>query len=278
MNVKKKDERKILTKEEFEELKDEIKELKKYYDENDLETKIAKNVAVYLDENNQTIIKYLQNEKLLESYEYGIDPFLDENYQLIKEFLENEKLAIVYEDGIDAISDKIQKYDLSKIPFKAYKDFYNLGFNFNGTNANINFRIMQQPDGQFMEGIYPKFRYKSCDLRNLKVISRHLFKADDNSFDREVVKENFKLFKNNKNISYINEIKEKLAKKEKEKNNINQNNIPEDEKKEIIQNLQTLGLNKESNIEKHNKNIEENNKESKEDNDKSVLIEDEIEI
>lgn len=251
MNNKKDNERKVISKEEFEKIKEEIKELKKYYDDNDLEMKLTKYAGVYLDK----------------------------NYQPTKEYLEFEKLAEVYENGIADINDKIRKYDLSKIPFKAYKDFYNLGFDFNGSKANINFKIMQKPEELFTDGNRPTFRYKSCNLKNLKTISNQLFKANDDSFDREVIEEYFEFFKDNKDITYIDEIKKELDNKVKEENNeINENLIPEDEKKEIIQNLQTLGLNKESNIEKHNKNVEENNKESKEDNEKNVLIEDEIEI
>lgn len=254
MNKKEeKDKRHKVTREEFEELKKEIMELRQFYKDNNL------------DNRGMQYIGILFGEK--------IEP--------TEEFLEVSRLLLIYEDAILDINKRFQNYDLSKIPFKAYEDFYNLGFNFEGTKANINFKIMQDPDEIFMDGLHPKLKYKSCNLRNLKMIKHKLFNARDNSFDRKIVEENFELFKDHKGITYIDEIKEKLANKEKEKKNINENFIPEAEKNEIIKNLETLGLNKESNIIKHEKNPKESDKEDKkykEDKEKSTLDDDEREI
>jgi len=104
-----------------------------------------------------------------------------EIFDLAKNF-ENEKIHLteeeqkLLENELEQISDEIHSSDLSDISFEEYEGFYDLGFDFSGTRANIDFNII---DRSFENG---SVRVKGCNIKNFDFdIQRY----DEESFDEE---------------------------------------------------------------------------------------------
>jgi hypothetical protein len=95
--------------------------------------------------------------------------------------IENEEIQVTEEDEekleseIEQLIDEIHSSDLSDIPFEEYEGFYDLGFDFSGTGANIDFNIIHE------EG-WGTVRLKGCNVRNFDFDNQ---RYDDESFDEE---------------------------------------------------------------------------------------------
>ncbi len=99
--------------------------------------------------------------------------------------MENEEIQVTEKDGekleseIYQLNDEIHSSDLSDIPFEAYEGFYNLGFDFSGTGANIDFNIIREIAGGTV-------RLKGCNVRNFDFENQ---KYDEESFDEEFMRQ-----------------------------------------------------------------------------------------
>lgn len=95
--------------------------------------------------------------------------------------IENEEIQMTEEDEkkveseIEQLIDEIHSSDLSDIPFEEYEGFYDLGFDFSGTGANIDFNIIHEVG-------YGTVRLKGCNVRNFDFDNQ---KYDEESFDEE---------------------------------------------------------------------------------------------
>ncbi len=113
---------------------------------------------------------------------------------------DEEEQAI--QEEFDQIDAEIHSSDLSEIPFDEYEGFYDLGFDFEGTGANIDFNIMDSSNR------YGTVRLKGCNVRNFDFDSQSY---DDESFDEEFMKQHQEEFLD-KNIP--EEVKKKYYRKQ----------------------------------------------------------------
>lgn len=102
------------------------------------------------------------------------------------ELSDEEKIIIINE--LEQFISEIHNSDLSNIPFEEYEGFFDLGFDFNETGANIDFNII---DVSFNE---EKLRYQGCIVRNLDLSKVNTRLLDDNSFDSKVIEANPEYF------------------------------------------------------------------------------------
>lgn len=84
-----------------------------------------------------------------------------------------------YKNEIMQIADEIHTSDLSDIPFEEYEGFYDFGFDFMGTGANIDFKIITIAGNETA-------RFKGCNVRNFDFDA---MSYDDDSFDEEFKRE-----------------------------------------------------------------------------------------
>lgn len=102
-------------------------------------------------------------------------------YDIINKF-ENDEIEVTDEEWkkcereIEQLIDEIHSSDLSDIPFEEYEGFYDLGFDFSGTGANIDFNIISKYGDEYV-------RVKGCNIRN--------FDFDTQSYDEESFDEEF---------------------------------------------------------------------------------------
>lgn len=95
--------------------------------------------------------------------------------------IENEEIQVTEEDGekleseIEQLIDEVHSSDLSDIPFEEYEGFYDLGFDFSGTGANIDFSIIHEVG-------WGTVRLKGCNVRNFDFENQ---RYDEESFDEE---------------------------------------------------------------------------------------------
>ena len=88
---------------------------------------------------------------------------------------ENEELQITEEEEkeidseIEQLFDEIHSSDLSDIPFEEYEGFYDFGFDFSGTGANIDFNIIHEVDRGAV-------RLKGCNVRNFDLKNKFMMK------------------------------------------------------------------------------------------------------
>lgn len=118
-----------------------------------------------------------------------IKKIVDISLAIEKETIElsNEEIEKV-EDELEKLAEEIHNSDLSNISFDEYEDFFDLGFDFNGTGANIDFNII---DLSFNDN---KCRYQGCNIRNLDISNINTSLLDDDSFDKEIRDANSKYF------------------------------------------------------------------------------------
>lgn len=83
------------------------------------------------------------------------------------------------QNELEQMFDEIHSSDLSDISFEEYEGFYDLGFDFSGTGANIDFNIINRT---FENG---SVRVKGCNIRNFNF---DIQKYDEESFDEEFMK------------------------------------------------------------------------------------------
>lgn len=101
-----------------------------------------------------------------------------EIFDLVSRF-ENEKIEIPDEEkekiesDLEQIMSEIHSSDLSDIAFEEYEGFYDIGFDFSGTGANIDFNIISEL------GI-DTVRLKGCNVRNFDFENQ---RYDEKSFD-----------------------------------------------------------------------------------------------
>ena len=97
------------------------------------------------------------------------------------ERINNDELELSEEEEerigseITQIADEIHTSDLSDIPFEEYEGFYNFGFDFSGTGANIDFNIITTI-------VNATVRFKGCNVRNFDFDT---MSYDEDSFDEE---------------------------------------------------------------------------------------------
>lgn len=95
--------------------------------------------------------------------------------------IENDEIQITDEDGekleneLEQLIDEVHSSDLSGIPFEEYEGFHDLGFDFSGTGANIDFNIIIQEEER------GPIRLKGCNVRNFDFKTKY----DEESFDEE---------------------------------------------------------------------------------------------
>lgn len=95
--------------------------------------------------------------------------------------IESEEVKMSEEDfeklegEIQQISDELHSSDLSDISFEEYEGLYDIGFDFSGTGANIDFNIIRGLE-------YGNVRLKGCNVRNFDFDNQ---KYDEDSFDEE---------------------------------------------------------------------------------------------
>lgn len=92
-----------------------------------------------------------------------------------------------FEKDAELLFDEIHCSDLSDIPFEEYEGFIDLGFDFEGTKANLDFNLID------LSQRYSTVRAKGCNIRNFDFES-HAY--DGNSFDETFVKEHPDMFLN----------------------------------------------------------------------------------
>lgn len=94
----------------------------------------------------------------------------------------NEEIQVTDEEleklgsEIEQLIDEIHSSDLSDIPFEEYEGFYDLGFDFSGTGANIDFNIIREVEE------HGAIRLKGCNVRNFDFDNQ---RYDEESFDEE---------------------------------------------------------------------------------------------
>lgn len=100
--------------------------------------------------------------------------------------IENEEIQLSSEEQekaeneLEQTYDEIHTSDLSDIPFEEYDGFYDLGFDFSGTGANIDFNIINI---DLLEG---SVKLKGCNVRNFDFEHQNY---DEESFDEEFMQE-----------------------------------------------------------------------------------------
>ena len=104
--------------------------------------------------------------------------------------IKNEEIQVTEEDGekleseIEQLIDEIHSSDLSDIPFEEYEGFYDLGFDFSGTDANIDFNIIREVG-------WGTVRLKGCNVRNFDFENQNY---DEESFDEEFMNQHLDRF------------------------------------------------------------------------------------
>lgn len=188
--------------ERFRELRKETADLVEFDLKNKLSTRII-----------QSFLKTIQKQK-------------DPDYELTEEdILEAEKVDQLFnefEERQKRMSDEIDCSTLMKIPFNEYEGFYDIGFDFEGTYANLDFKLLKTRGFYFDETNLPTCRYKTCKVKNLRSFRALTMRTNKDSFDKKVFDKYPSLFAT---CSRLNQ------------NKINQSISPE-EKESIIDNLQ----------------------------------------
>lgn len=85
------------------------------------------------------------------------------------------------EEQVEAIFDELSHSDLSEIPAEAYEGFYDIGVEFEGTGANLDFNIINEE----YRGNVP-VRVKGCNIKNFKFDT---IRYDEDSFDDSFIEE-----------------------------------------------------------------------------------------
>ncbi len=105
---------------------------------------------------------------------------LEEREDITEE--EEEKINTEFDDLVISL----KNYDLSDIPFEEYEGFYDIGFDFEGTGANLDYSIINT---EYRSGAIS--RLKGCNVRNFDFDS---MQYDDDSFDQDFVDEHSEMF------------------------------------------------------------------------------------
>ena len=90
---------------------------------------------------------------------------------------EREEQAL--QEEYENLNAEIHSKDLSEIPFEEYEGFYDIGFDFEGTGANLDFNLIDTSNR------YGTFRLKGCNIRNFDFNEAY----DDKSFDESFMQE-----------------------------------------------------------------------------------------
>lgn len=104
--------------------------------------------------------------------------------------IENKEIQLTEEDGekldseMGQLIDEIHSSDLSDIPFEEYEGFYDLGFDFSGTGANIDFNIIREVG-------WDTVRLRGCNVRNFDFENQ---RYDEESFDEEFMSQHSERF------------------------------------------------------------------------------------
>lgn len=84
--------------------------------------------------------------------------------------------------------DEIHNSNLRNIPFEEFRGFYDIGFDFSGTGANIDFDLIDVSHNEF------NLRYQGCTVRNVDLSKVDATRLDDQSFDSDVIEANPEYF------------------------------------------------------------------------------------
>lgn len=104
------------------------------------------------------IVKYIDHKNILDALEY----------------ISEEDL----EGTLQTLIDEVHSSDLSDIPFEEYEGFHDLGFDFSGTGANIDFNLI---DTNYR---YLPVRVKGCNVVNFDFSNA---RYDEESFDEQFI-------------------------------------------------------------------------------------------
>jgi len=108
--------------------------------------------------------------------------------------LNNKTIQLTEEqaDQIEAecskLLDEIHNSNLSNIPFEEFRGFYDIGFDFSATGANIDFDLIDISHNEF------NLRYQGCTVRNVDLSKVENARLDDQSFDSDVIEANPEYF------------------------------------------------------------------------------------
>lgn len=105
---------------------------------------------------------------------------MEEREDVLEE--EEEKINTEFDD----LATFIKNSDLSDIPFEEYDGFYDIGFDFEGTGANLDYSII---NAEYRSGAIT--RLKGCNVRNFDFAS---MQYDDDSFDQDFIDEHSEMF------------------------------------------------------------------------------------
>ena len=111
-----------------------------------------------------------------------IDAVNNETIQLTKEQVES------LDTEFAKLQDEVHNSDLSNIPFEEFRGFYDLGFDFSGTGANIDFNLIDISHNEY------NLRFKGCNVRNVDLLNVDTARLDDQSFDTDVIEANPEYF------------------------------------------------------------------------------------
>lgn len=98
-----------------------------------------------------------------------------ENEELTKEQI--DEMGV--EQELERFFEEVHSHDLSDIPYEEYEGFYDFGFDFEGTGANLDYEIINTQ--YYSSGN----KYKGCNVRN--------FKFDEMSYTDDTFDEDFKI-------------------------------------------------------------------------------------
>ncbi len=96
---------------------------------------------------------------------------------------EKRKRLRILEKKIDLAREELKSHDLSEIGFDEYKGFIDIGFNFQGTGANLDFSMIDFSRRERM--LKPPVRVKGCNIKNVDLSAPYFYFYDDDSFDEE---------------------------------------------------------------------------------------------
>ena len=114
----------------------------------------------------------------------------DNSYEF--DFDKKRERLIELKHKIKLARDELRNHDLSGIDFEEYMGFIDVGFNFDGTGANLDFNIINFNYRPFY--INTPIRVKGCNIKNVNLDSLYEVMYDDESFDKEFVQANPRYF------------------------------------------------------------------------------------
>ena len=114
----------------------------------------------------------------------------DNSYEF--DFDKKRERLIELKHKIKLARDELRNHDLSGIDFEEYMGFIDVGFDFDGTGANLDFNIINFSQRPFYIGT--PIRVKGCNIKNVNLDSLYEGIYDEESFDEEFKQANPRYF------------------------------------------------------------------------------------